>query len=820
MAMYNQPVRPYDPVIEDSQDNQSIRYYRENFSATGQESHVEPPAQDQSMWELLTNVMPITRGSIRRRRGAIVQGQTPQPAQRLATFQRDSDGLRVTVAICENVAVAYNEDHSLYNQQIFVSQALTRMLTSRSYAYFFSSNSADLRKWDGNPTLSAGLTNWGIPFVTSTGQVSVTPNGTLAGDLTGTAFWLTPTNALLEDNTFTTFTTAVPNGDTPPLYVHGFGFSIPSNATITGLTVRVKMKASTSPDQLKVIASITKDGTTVLSGQGAVVTNQTVNTSYTFGSATDLWSQSFLPNDINSPSFGVTVVGANGPSSTSIAWAVDVVQVTVSYLGATNAPTVADGGAGNVTLTVGRLYYQVFKSSKTAHLSDLGPASASTGPLTSRQIALSTLAVSNDPQVDRTILLATADGADPSILYFVTDLANGTHTYTDNTPEATLVLNQQYLFTDQFGNDFGVADNTPPPSGMTLAIKHKGRLWGVVGQNLFFSKSTSDLTLPNGFIAGKYEEAWPADQYLDISEGAEQATGLLSNGQVLFIGTERHIRWVTGDDPTNFSEPEVVHAEVGLATQEVWQSVFTQGTPAGCIWLTPDKRVIMSDFNTYMDIGTAVQDVLDIINPAAIKASHATFVTDGEMDLYILAIPTGVNTACDTHLVFNMNTHQWVVWKPSTGSLALLFNVTSDGVPQWLYSTQFNNNIFEYTNSTATDMNPGGPPNIAIPVTARTSWLHLGSPTHRKLLDELEVIGDPAMQITVEGASPELDFTTPTIYKNAVTPTVGPFQQLKVYLASSGAKDRYYRLTFFSPGGTNAKFLHAYNLKAIPFNTL
>lgn len=821
MAMYNTPVRPYDPVIEDSQENQSIRYYRENFSATGQDSRTDPPAQDQSMWELLTNVMPITRGSLRRRRGALVFTQTPQPTQRMAQFQRDSDGLRVIVAIGQNVATAYQDvDGLLYNQQIFISKALTRMVASRSYAYFFSSNSGDLRKWDGSSAIGAGVTNWGIPFVTSTGQVSVGPtNPTVSTGLdAGAALWLTPSNAQAEDNSFATFTSANPNGDSPRLYVHGFGFSIPSNATITGITVRVKMKTTASPDNLKIIAGLTKDGSTTLGAQAALVSPQTTNTSYTLGSPTDLWGQSFLPNDLNNSNFGVTLICANGPSSTSVTWSVDVIQVTVSYFGATNAPTVADGGAGLVTLTVGRLYYQVFKSSATAHLSDLGPASGSTGPLTSRKVAVSTLAVSTDPQVDRTILLATADGADPAILYFVADLSNGTTTYSDNTPEATLVHNQQYVFTDQFGDDFGVAGNTPPPGG-TLCIKHKGRMWMANGQNIYFSKSTADLTLPNGFIAGKYEESWPLDQYLDISEGAEQVTGLLSNGQVLFIGTERHIRWVTGDDPTNFSQPEVVHAEVGVLNQEVWQNVFAQGTPSGCIWLTPDSRVIMSDFNTYMDIGLHIQDVLDSINPLAIQAAHATFVTDGEFDLYILAIPTDSNTSCDTHCVFNMNTHTWTIWKPSAASTSLLFNVTAAGIPQWLYGVTDNTNIFRYDELATTDMNPLGPPNIPIPVTARTSWLHLGSPTHRKILDELELIGDSAMQITLEGGSPETDFNSPSVYKNSVTPVVGPFQQLKVYLASSGAKDRYYRLTFSSPDGTD-NFLHSYNLKAIPFNTL
>src|SRR6266404_3931710 len=137
MAWYHTPVKPYDPVIEDQQDNQSTRYYQDDFSGAGQDSRTDPPAQNQAMWEALTNVMPITRGSLRRRRGSLVFAQATQPVQRLYSYQRDTDGLRTIIGVSQNTARAFNEDGTQYNQQIFVSKALTRMVTSRSYAYFF-----------------------------------------------------------------------------------------------------------------------------------------------------------------------------------------------------------------------------------------------------------------------------------------------------------------------------------------------------------------------------------------------------------------------------------------------------------------------------------------------------------------------------------------------------------------------------------------------------------------------------------------------------------------------------------------------------------
>src|SRR6267142_2874937 len=823
MAWYHQPVKPYDPVIEDQQDNQSTRYYQDDFSGAGQDSRTDPPAQNQAMWELLTNVSPITRGSLRRRRGYNIFGQAAQPASRLAPFQRDTDGLRTIVAISANTARAFNESGTIYNPQIFISKALPRMLMSRSYAYFFSSNSSDLIKWDGNPTTNLGLSNWGINFASTITNLTAGPR---AGSSAASTAWTNPNNVLVSDGSFATVTLPNPNTTSGSVTIAGMGFSIPTNATILGITVEVQGKATSGDSNLLnrhfFQANLVKNGALVGNPETVIVANNNaLDNFYTTGSSSDLWGTSWNANDINATGFGVAIQAVrSGPSAFSSTFSIDFIRITIQYLGATNAPTVSVGGAGGVTLTVGRIYYLVFANSGTGHFSDLSPASASTGPVTSKEIDLSQLAVSPDAQVDSKILLATADGGDPSELFYVATIPNATTTFADNTPETTLDLNQLYLFTDDFGNDFGVAGNTPPPGGGTVAVKHKGRLWMAVGQNLYYSKATTELTLPNGFVAGKYEESWPLDQYLDISEGAETVTGLLSNGQVLFIGTQRHVRWVTGDDPTNFSEPEVIHAEVGVLNQEVWQSVFIQGTPAGVAWLTPDFRVIMSDFNTYQDIGHEIQDVLGSINPAAALNSHATFVTDGEFDLYILAIPTGSNTACDTHCIFNMNTRKWTIWKPTDPSLALLFNVTSTGATQWLFSAFNDSEIFLYSDSATNDTATPSHIATAIPITARTSWLHLGSPKHRKLLDELEIIGDSAMQITIEGASPETNFNTPTVYKNAVTPVVGPFSQLKVFLASSGAKDRYYRLTFFVPGDTSADFLHSYNLKAIPFNTL
>src|SRR5581483_3647205 len=75
------------------------------------------------------------------------------------------------------------------------------------------------------------------------------------------------------------------------------------------------------------------------------------------------------------------------------------------------------------------------------------------------------LPVNLDPQVTSKVILATADGGDPSVLFLVAEVPNSTTSFVDNTVETSLVVNQQYLFTDEFGNEFGISQNDPPPQG-------------------------------------------------------------------------------------------------------------------------------------------------------------------------------------------------------------------------------------------------------------------------------------------------------------------------------------------------------------------
>lgn len=468
--------------------------------------------------------------------------------------------------------------------------------------------------------------------------------------------------------------------------------------------------------------------------------------------------------------------------------------------------------AGDITLSSGRNYFLVFKNSTTGHYSGLSPVSPTTGPITASHVPLSALEVSTDSQVNKKAILATADGGNQEILYEVVELDNATTTYTDDMPEETLLTQNIFLETDDFGAEFGVADNDPPLPALDLAIKHKGRLFGVIGQSLYYSKSLDELVTSTGVIVGRYEESWPADNQIDISEGAETVRGLMSDGDTLWIGTERHIRRLLGSSAADFATPTVAFNGVGVLNNETWTPVFIEGAPVGVMWLTPDFKVMGSDFNTYKDVGASIQDVLDTINSDHSDKCSAMFVGYGNYNLYLLAIPTGSNTEPDTVCVFDLKAKKWFPWVPTDSTTAQLANIPASGKPQGLFWT-YDGTLCKWDTSLTQDRGNN------FTALAQTNWLEFDDPTSRKTLNEIEISGDSTLAVKVDGASQSSEFAVPTPVQSAMQLTPGPFGELKVYLAGATSRDRFYKFTF-SSASSNAVFLESYSIEAAPLHRL
>lgn len=480
-------------------------------------------------------------------------------------------------------------------------------------------------------------------------------------------------------------------------------------------------------------------------------------------------------------------------------------------------------GSGPITLLSGRYYYVSYINSTKENFSDLSPVSNFSGPIAGGTFPLTNLPVSSDPQVDEKVILATADGGDPTTLYGLAVVPNSQTTYVDTTPESAIVNLNIYQQTDINGNSIGLVFNQPPQNGSFPTV-HKGRIFMALGASVIFSKTLTEVTTSSGIIAGRPEEDFPPQYQLNTSPGAEQIHGLLSDGYTLYIGTERHIRRLVGDDPTTFQLPNVVFSEAGLLNQNVWQIVFLEGTPIGCMWMTPDFRVIGSDFNTYNDVGTPIQTTLNSINQSAAQKCWGQFLGYGPYNFYVLAIPTGTNTEPDTLCIYDLHLRKWFIWKPADTCISSLYYVNLSGFPRFMMFTS--DGTIRYMDPTLVADKQGEVDVAVINTLLQTSWLHLGDPTMRKVLNEIEVMTfDTGLLVTVEGAESAQDFLAPKVLLNNSPLTASQFGPLKAYMVGSDSRGRFYRFTFSSTSqvGRSAvtdTLLDYFSVNVLPMNRI
>jgi hypothetical protein len=598
------------------------------------------------------------------------------------------------------------------------------------------------------------------------------------------------------------------NGFTAPQTTSSYGgASIIDSSNNLESCINSGKSGSSAPTWASVGFNTADGGTALVLTQVAVAGSTTTYTgTITGGAGNALAGQNFLIAGFTNSVNNVLIQVTSSTATTLVCTTNTPPQVNETHAGTATsgliwfdlqATVVGQSGSVSLITPVGRRYYLSYLNSAKQNFSDLSPISNGTGPLTNAQITLFNLAVSPDPQVDQKVILATSDGGSPTTLYLVATIANTTTSYTDNVAQSNLVLGNIYQQNDAAGNPVGVLFNQPPPNG-SFPTLHKGRVFMIVNNALAYSKSIYEVTTSSGIIAGRFEENWPPGNVINYSPGIEVGKGLLSDGTALYIGTEQHIRRVLGDGTPQlgFQTPDVLFSAVGLMTQNVWQVVFLEGTPVGAMWVTPDFRVIGSDFNTYKDVGTAIQTTLNNINPAAVNNAWAQSITLGPYNFYALAIPTGTNTTPDTMCVYEMHLKKWFIWQFADNFISGLFYISLNGTPRWLM-VDANGNIRVIDQAGVVDRatDVSGP--VSITSTFRTTWLNLGDASTRKTLNEIE-LGTSAtgMLVTIEGATNQAEFTSPNVIASNLPLTQNIFGQLKVFLSGFQSIYRYYRFTF------------------------
>jgi len=177
----------------------------------------------------------------------------------------------------------------------------------------------------------------------STGNVFPTVGANAARG--GATDWVSPGNVVSDNATDTT------NPETAGadyLVCSGFGFTIPSGATIAGVTVRVEA-SETGTGSTNYIPQLMSAATPTLIGaaKSAVTVTGTTKVISTTGGVSDVWSATLTPAIVNDAGFGVAL----WTTDTGNTLAIDFVTIAIEYttpLMATITDNFQDGSLSSV----------------------------------------------------------------------------------------------------------------------------------------------------------------------------------------------------------------------------------------------------------------------------------------------------------------------------------------------------------------------------------------------------------------------------------------------------------------------------------------
>lgn len=172
----------------------------------------------------------------------------------------------------------------------------------------------------------------------------------------GTSIWSNPTNVFANDASYATNTVNA-NAASDYLDATGFGFNVPSDATIVGVKAEVERKADSASLLRDNSVKILKSGTVTGSDRADTGTFWPTTEAYaSYGSASDMWGATLTPADVNASNFGVATSVFNTHASFQRVASLDHVRVTVYYTEPSDGGTWTTGSSvssGEYRIAVG-----------------------------------------------------------------------------------------------------------------------------------------------------------------------------------------------------------------------------------------------------------------------------------------------------------------------------------------------------------------------------------------------------------------------------------------------------------------------------------
>lgn len=164
--------------------------------------------------------------------------------------------------------------------------------------------------------------------------------GPLAGatfatdSILGTAAWTNASNAQTSDNSYATSLLLL-GQITNYLKVTNFGFSVPTDATITGITVNIERSSTTLNGTQDNSVKLTVSGATTGTDKATASLWPTTDAVATYGSPTDLWGIGWTPGQVNDSTFGIEISALADLAGTA---QIDYISITVDWTGS-NRPS-------------------------------------------------------------------------------------------------------------------------------------------------------------------------------------------------------------------------------------------------------------------------------------------------------------------------------------------------------------------------------------------------------------------------------------------------------------------------------------------------
>ena len=133
---------------------------------------------------------------------------------------------------------------------------------------------------------------------------------------------------------------ATGNASSHFLYASNFGFAIPSDATITGITLEIRRNAAATSALVDNVVRLAKTNnqTNLGTSFANATTWPSTLTTQTYGDAAALWGTTWTPAEVNASTFGA-VLSVSNATGTARSATVDWFRITVAYTFST-APTV------------------------------------------------------------------------------------------------------------------------------------------------------------------------------------------------------------------------------------------------------------------------------------------------------------------------------------------------------------------------------------------------------------------------------------------------------------------------------------------------